>query len=57
MNLAEFQAHVTAQREAQRKANLAKSQAFLATLANAIDEDAEAANWFENNAYDLAGDR
>jgi hypothetical protein len=32
MNLQEFQALVLAEREAQRKENLAKSQAFLATL-------------------------
>lgn len=32
MNLEEFKAQVLAQREAQRKENLAKSQAFLATL-------------------------
>ena len=33
MNLAEFTAQVLAEREAQRQANLEKSQAFLATLA------------------------
>lgn len=32
MTLEEFTAQVLADREAQRKANLAKSQAFLATL-------------------------
>ena len=32
MNLTEFQALVLAEREEQRKANLAKSQAFLASL-------------------------
>lgn len=37
MNLQDFQAQVLAQREAQRKVNLAKSQAFLATLAQALD--------------------
>lgn len=38
MTLQEFQAQVLAQREAQRKANLAKSQAFLATLAQSAKE-------------------
>lgn len=35
----EFRALVLAQREAQRKENLAKSQAFLATLAPAISKE------------------
>lgn len=42
MNLDEFRAQVLAQREAQRQANLAKSQAFLATLAKTEKENANA---------------
>lgn len=38
MNLQEFQAHVEAQREAQRKENLAKSQALFASLAKGEDK-------------------
>lgn len=37
MNLDEFRQQVLAEREAQRKANLAKSQPFLATLAQALE--------------------
>ena len=37
MNLNDYRALVLAQREEQRKANLAKSQAFLATLAKSLE--------------------
>ena len=37
MNLNDYRELVLAQREEQRKANLAKSEAFLATLANSLN--------------------
>ena len=38
MDIQEFRAQVLAERDVQRRENLAKSQAFLATLAKSIQE-------------------